>query len=91
VKLTTDQIDMLYRCALAEYFTSPTIRSTLSPAHRAHVISELRTMGLVHNPRGDAMWRLTAVGRTALALNLDDERAAVLKNLRTRRENGGPS
>ena len=91
MNLTTDQIEMLYRVALAEYFTSPSEPSRLSPAHRAHAIAELYTLGLINNPRGDGMWRLTDAGRTALALNLDDERVQTLAILRNRRRHGGPS
>lgn len=79
-KPTKNQFDMLYRVALAEFFTSP---STPTKYDRLAVLAQLRDAKLVRLEGG--MARLTDAGRSVLAYALDPDRRAVLDKLRARR------
>lgn len=79
-KLTKNQLDMLYRVALAEFWTSP----STPLKYDGHVaLSQLRDAKLV-DVRG-GLQRLSAAGRATLNYALDPKRRAVLDNFRARR------
>lgn len=77
--MTKNQLDALYRVALSEYFTSPSvppdydIKTVLLQLHKAELL------------RWDNGHHLTDHGRAAMTDELDAERAEVLARLRERR------
>ena len=87
MKLTKNQIDALYRVALAEHFTSP--------SERAHydVAAALKALERKGAIRHDGRFILTDSGRTALDELLRGAQAATLANVRDRRaaRTGGAS
>jgi hypothetical protein len=80
VRLTRNQLEMLYRVALAAFFTSPT-----TPARRFDVLATLRQLEGAGLIRHDGRWLTTDAGTAALDACLTGERAAQLARLRAHR------
>lgn len=80
--MTYGERDMLWRCALAEFFTSPSVPSDWYD--RAGAIRSLTSAGLIKWHNGQ---RLTDAGRVRLAGIMTDEQHAQLDKLKTNREN----
>lgn len=85
MRLSKNHIDMLYRIALAEFW-SPTERARYS---RADAIADLHKGELIQR-EGDCggSWRLTPRGVQVLDERLDGDRASILAKLRARRAAG---
>lgn len=83
MRLTKDHIDMLYRVALAEFWTSPTERARYSTRD---AIADLHKGELIQR-EGDCggPWRLTARGVQVLDTRLTGDRAELLAKLRANR------
>ena len=81
MRLTKNQIDMLYRVALAKYFTSP---SEAASYDSMPVLKQLEKAQLV---RFDTVkrWCLTDDGNDMLMSSLDRERATLLRRVRERK------
>ena len=80
IDLDRKQLDMLYRVACAEFFTSP---SEPAGYNVAITLRWLTRRGLIYWDNGQ---RLTASGRAELERQLDAEKLGTLARMRARRE-----
>lgn len=83
MRLTKNHIDMLYRVALAEFWTSPAERARYN---RHDAIADLHKGELIQR-EGDCggSWRLTKRGLEVLDQRLTGDRAELLAKLRENR------
>lgn len=81
--ISPNNLDMLYRYALAEFFTSPTVPARYD---RGKAASWLLSNGLVGPGEGGVSMRITDLGRTVLKDNLDASRAAELEECLAQRD-----